>query len=176
MDTLATRAARRARKATTGATPRGTYTKCGSTVRRQTRQFTGLDVLQNALKEERIIGGATPRRIGVLLENGITVLLPARCNPKGSPTLLVAKSVSLIVQKMVKSIGGAENRSGGPQKVEEGGEQEILGGIIALRRIVRGTTNPAKTLVPVEARIIFGAKPSTTAGGIAAQKLQLSQS
>ena len=27
MDTLATRAARRARKATTGATPRGTYTK-----------------------------------------------------------------------------------------------------------------------------------------------------
>ena len=27
MDTLATRAARKARKATTGATPRGTYTK-----------------------------------------------------------------------------------------------------------------------------------------------------
>ena len=34
-----------------------------------------------------------------------------------------------------------------------------------------GTTNPAKTLVPVEARIIFGAKPLTTAGGIAAQKV-----
>ena len=94
-------------------------------------------------------GGATPHRIGVLLENGITVLLPAmsgktslsfskspkkpitlylthkhstnshqchypnivllttwfRCNPKRSPTLLVAKSVSLIVQKRVKSIG-----------------------------------------------------------------------
>jgi len=72
--------------------------------------------------------------------------------------------------------GGAENRSGGPQKVEEGGEPEMIGGIIALRLIVRGTTNLAKTLVPVEARIIFGAKPSTTAGGIAAQKLQLSQS
>ena len=34
-----------------------------------------------------------------------------------------------------------------------------------------GTTNPAKTLVPVEAKITFGAKPSTTAGGIAAQKV-----
>ena len=34
--------------------------------------------------------------------------------------------------------GGAENRNGGRQKVEEEGEQEILGGIIALRRIVRG--------------------------------------
>ena len=34
-----------------------------------------------------------------------------------------------------------------------------------------GTTNPAKKLVPVEARTIFGAKPPTTAGGIAAQKV-----
>ena len=109
-------------------------------------------------------------------------------------------------QMLKRFKGGAENRSGGPEKVrwKEGGEQEILGGIIALRRIVRGehqkarslnlskqwyvfytgtnfnellsptlpgTTNPAKTLVPVEARIIFGAKPSTTAGGIAAQKV-----
>ena len=41
-------------------------------------------------------------------------------------------------QMLKRFKGGAENRSGGPQKVEEGGEQEILGGIIALRRIVPG--------------------------------------
>ena len=42
--------------------------------------------------------------------------------------------------------GGAENRNGGRQKVEEEGEQEILGGIIALRRIVRGEHQKARSL------------------------------
>ena len=42
--------------------------------------------------------------------------------------------------------GGAENRSGGPQKVEEGGEPEMIGGIIALRRIVRGQHQKARSL------------------------------
>ena len=42
--------------------------------------------------------------------------------------------------------GGAENRSGGPQKAEEGGELEMIGGIIALRRIVRGQHQKARSL------------------------------
>ena len=42
--------------------------------------------------------------------------------------------------------GGAKNRLGGPQKVEQGGEAEMLGGIIALRRIVRGQHQKARSL------------------------------
>ena len=41
-------------------------------------------------------------------------------------------------QMLKRFKGGAKNRLGGPQKVEQGGEAEMLGGIIALRRIVRG--------------------------------------
>ena len=51
-------------------------------------------------------------------------------------------------QMLKRFKGGAENRSGGPEKVrwKEGGEQEILGGIIALRRIVRGEHQKARSL------------------------------
>ena len=43
--------------------------------------------------------------IVTILKKFVLLTTCFRCNPKGSPTLLVAKSVSLIVQKMVKSIG-----------------------------------------------------------------------